>query len=105
MMWYAPGLVDNKIRKEHEKITGSDSVNMSLVKRYVKEQRNGIILIPVYNTELYEIDNQYISVAVNGQTGKTIGELPIDNGKLIRTFLLIFIPILLVLLALFYFVF
>ena len=42
--------------------------------------------------------------SVNGQSGKTIGELPIDNKKLVKTFLLIAIPILLICLAVFYFI-
>lgn len=31
--------------------------------------------------------------AMNGQTGKLIGDLPIDNGKVIKRFLLIFFPV------------
>ena len=34
--------------------------------------------------------------AMNGQTGKLIGDLPIDNGKVTRRFLLLFLPLLII---------
>lgn len=61
-------------------------------------------LMPVWSLT-YNDNGKIYYFSVNGQTGKTIGELPVDKGKLIRTFLLIFIPMMLAILALFYFVF
>ena len=61
-------------------------------------------LFPVW-TMTYKHGGKLYYFSVNGQTGKTVGELPVDNGKLLRTFLLIFIPFMLVLLAVFYFIF
>ena len=61
-------------------------------------------LMPVW-TLTYNDRGRIYYFSVNGQTGKTIGELPVDKGKLIRTFLWIFIPVFLALMALFYFVF
>jgi hypothetical protein len=40
-------------------------------------------------------DNDYL-FAMNGQTGKLIGDLPIDNGKVTRRFLLLFVPTLVI---------
>jgi len=42
--------------------------------------------------------------SVNGQSGKTIGELPVDMGKLILNSILIALPVLVGLLAFFYFI-
>ena len=42
--------------------------------------------------------------SLNGQSGKVVGELPVDNGKLFRYFLTIFIPLFIALLALMYFI-
>ena len=42
--------------------------------------------------------------SLNGQSGKVVGELPVDNGKLFCYFLRIFIPLFAVLLALMYFI-
>ncbi|MDO4939172.1 MAG: TFIIB-type zinc ribbon-containing protein [Lachnospiraceae bacterium] len=61
-------------------------------------------LMPVW-TLTYNDGGRIYYFSINGQTGKTIGELPVDKGRLIRTFLLIFIPVFIALLALFYFVF
>ena len=35
----------------------------------------------------------FILFAMNGQTGKLIGDLPIDNGKVTKHFIMIFIPL------------
>ena len=45
-----------------------------------------------------------ITFSLNGQSGKVVGELPVDNGKLFRYFLSIFIPLFIALLALMYFI-
>jgi hypothetical protein len=42
---------------------------------------------------------------MNGQTGKLIGDLPIDNGKVTRRYLMLFVPILLVIFLIIMFVF
>jgi hypothetical protein len=48
--------------------------------------------------------NDYL-FAMNGQTGKLIGDLPIDNGKVTRRYLILFVPILLVIFLIIMFVF
>lgn len=49
-------------------------------------------LLPVWMLHTKWNGNDYL-FAMNGQTGKLIGDLPIDNGKVIRRFLLLFVPI------------
>lgn len=44
-------------------------------------------------------DGKIYYFALNGQTGKICGELPVDSGKLAVFFLLVFLPLLLLLLA------
>ena len=43
-------------------------------------------------------------MTVNGQTGKTVGELPTDQRSLLFLFLKVFLPMFIALLALFRFV-
>ena len=43
--------------------------------------------------------------AMNGQTGNLVGDLPIDNGKLVRRFLLFLLPLLIVIAAAILFLF
>lgn len=59
-------------------------------------------LMPVW-TLTYNDNGKIYYFSINGETGKTVGELPVDKGKLLRTFLIIFIPFALILLAVFYF--
>lgn len=49
-------------------------------------------LLPVWMLHTKWNGNDYL-FAMNGQTGRFIGDLPIDQGKVMRRFLLIFVPI------------
>ncbi|MBO7675008.1 MAG: hypothetical protein J6S63_08360 [Atopobiaceae bacterium] len=49
-------------------------------------------LLPVWMLHTKWNGNDYL-FAMNGQTGKLIGDLPIDNGKVMRRFFLIFLPL------------
>lgn len=49
-------------------------------------------LLPVWMLHTKWDDRDFL-FAMNGQTGKLIGDLPIDNGKVIKRFLLIWAPI------------
>ncbi|MBR3327985.1 MAG: hypothetical protein IKG22_11760 [Atopobiaceae bacterium] len=55
----------------------------------------GYALLPVWMLHTKWNGNDYL-FAMNGQTGKLIGDLPIDNGKVTRRFILIFVPIMLI---------
>jgi hypothetical protein len=48
--------------------------------------------------------NDYL-FAMNGQTGRLIGDLPVDNGKMVRHFLAIFAIVCVVIVALVLFAF
>lgn len=61
-------------------------------------------LLPVWMLHTKWNGNDYL-FAMNGQTGKFIGDLPIDNGKVTRRFLLLFVPILVVIFLVIMFVF
>ncbi len=61
-------------------------------------------LLPVWMLHTKWNGQDYL-FAMNGQTGKLIGDLPIDNGKVIKNFLMLFAPLLLVIAALVIFVF
>jgi hypothetical protein len=61
-------------------------------------------LLPVWMLHTKWNGNDYL-FAMNGQTGKLIGDLPIDNGKVTRRYLMLFVPILLVIFLIIMFVF
>ena len=53
-------------------------------------------LLPVWMLHT-EWNGQDYLFAMNGQTGRFIGDLQVDNGKMIRNFLMIFLPLLIIL--------
>lgn len=55
-------------------------------------------LLPVWMLHTKWNGNDYL-FAMNGQTGKLIGDLPVDNGKLVRRFLLFLIPLMVLIAA------
>ena len=61
-------------------------------------------LLPVWMLHTKWGDEDYL-FAMNGQTGKLIGDLPIDNWKVRRKLLTIFFPLMVVIAALIMFVF
>ena len=54
-------------------------------------------LLPVWMLHTRYNDEDYL-FAMNGQTGRLVGDLPIDNGKVIRRSLMFFIPLFVVML-------
>ena len=61
-------------------------------------------LLPVWMLHTKWNGDDYL-FAMNGQTGKLIGDLPIDNGKVFKRFAIIFLPIMVVIAAIVIFVF
>ncbi len=59
-------------------------LNAALTARY--------LLFPVYLMNIFFNGHKY-ELAVNGQTGETVGELPIDKGVSIRYFLIRMLPV------------
>lgn len=60
-------------------------------------ERVDYALLPVWMLHTRWRDGDYL-FAMNGQTGKVVGDLPIDGGKCAKLFLKWFVPVLLVLL-------
>lgn len=71
----------------------SDNVNLSNIS-------NSYVLLPVWMLNIKFKDKIY-TFAMNGQTGKLIGDIPIDKKKAIITGILIFISVFLILSLLF----
>ena len=61
-------------------------------------------LLPVWMLHTRWNGQDYL-FAMNGQTGKFIGDLPIDNGKVRKRFLLTFLPIFVIVAVIIFFVF
>ena len=91
------------VAKLKESVSAYDDVTITANNTKLVNEKWEYALFPVW-TLTYNDNGKVYYFSVNGQSGKTIGELPIDNKKLILTFLLIFVPFALILLALFYFV-
>ena len=53
-------------------------------------------LLPVWMLHTKWNGEDYL-FAMNGQTGKLIGDLPIDKGKKTKRFLMLFLPIMIIL--------
>ena len=57
-----------------------------------------------YGTDLVEFDiGKVYYFSINGQSGKTCGELPVDESKLRMLFLKVFIPAFVIILAICWF--
>lgn len=61
-------------------------------------------LLPVWMLHTKWNGQDYL-FAMNGQTGKFIGDLPIDNGKVRKRFILIFLPLLIIIALVIFFLF
>ena len=61
------------------------------------------VLMPVWTLTYKGRDGKMYYFSINGESGKTVGELPVDKQKLISLFFKTFIPAAAVLLALFHF--
>ena len=59
-------------------------------------------LLPVWMLHTRWNNEDYL-FAMNGQTGRLIGDLPIDNGKVMRWTLILFLPLAIVLFIVVYF--
>ena len=61
-------------------------------------------LLPVWMLHTRWNGEDYL-FAMNGQTGKFIGDLPVDNGKARKRFLMLFLPLMVIIAAIIFFVF
>lgn len=61
------------------------------------------VLMPVWTLTYKGRDGKMYYFSINGDSGKTVGELPVEKNKLISLFFKTFIPVAVALLALFHF--
>jgi len=79
-------------------------VRLEQVNTTITDEKWEYVLMPVW-TMTYRADGgKMYYFSVNGSTGKTIGELPIDKKKLLYLFLRIFIPVFAAVMILLYFI-
>ena len=71
-------------------VQGYDSVEPVHIDIKTSDESVAYALLPVWMLHT-QWNNQDFLFAINGQTGKLIGDLPVDTGKVIRFFLLIFV--------------
>ena len=72
-------------------VSGYDSVSTTQENIQVKRGKVKYALFPVWMLSTKFNDETY-TFAMNGQTGKMVGDLPIDKGKLFAYFAAIFLP-------------
>ncbi len=86
-------------------VSGYDSVQYRKKETRVCESHWRYVLMPVWTMTYKDpkTDKVYY-FACNGQTGKVCGELPVDPGRLMGLFLSCFIPVLIVLLVIGYWI-
>ncbi len=83
---------------------GFSSVELSDVATRVEKENYLYALMPVWTLTYKGNDGKIYYFSINGQTGKTVGELPTDQRSLLFLFLKVFLPMFIALLALFRFV-
>ena len=92
------------VEKLQASVVGYDDLRITANNTELVNEKWEYALLPVWTlTYKDKKTGEIYYFSINGQSGKTVGKLPVDNGKLLRTFLLIFIPFALILLAIFYF--
>jgi len=101
----ATSRVDNTVEAELQaSVSGFMEVDVASSQSELKIDQVAYALLPVWMLHTKWNGNDYL-FAMNGQTGKLVGDLPIDNGKLIRYFLLFLIPLMVIIAAAILFIF
>lgn len=95
---------DFAISSIRSQLTAYDTVNVKSQQSKILDPSWKYTLLPVWTLTYKEPKTGKIYYfACNGQTGKVCGELPVDNGRLMKLFLTIFLPVFVVLLIVGYF--
>ena len=85
-------------------VAGSyDSISISSIDMKFDAEQLNYVMLPVWTLTYKGNDGKIYYFSINGQTGKTCGELPVDKSKLMRLFLTIAVPLFIILLLIFYF--
>ena len=85
-------------------VTGFMESNVTSTNADITWTNISYALLPVWMLHTRWNGQDYL-FAMNGQTGKFIGDLPIDNGKVTKRFLLMFAPLLIIIAVIIIFVF
>lgn len=81
--------------KLRDTVTGYAEVDVASNSALMHLDDVAYALLPVWMLHTRWNDQDFL-FAMNGQTGKLVGDLPIDKGKQIRMFLLIFLPLVII---------
>ena len=101
----ARGRVENTCLAEVEGTAGGYmEAHVTRSKADVKWTNISYALLPVWMLHTKWNGEDYL-FAMNGQTGKFIGDLPIDNGKVVKRFLMMFAPLAVIIALIIVFVF
>ena len=101
----ATGRVDNTVEAELQaSASGYMEIDVASAKSELKVEQVVYALLPVWMLHTKWNGQDYL-FAMNGQTGNLVGDLPIDNGKLVRRFLLFLVPLLVIIAAAILFLF
>ena len=77
--------------------------NLSRLDVSIRKEDWKYVLMPVWTLTYKGADGKIYYFSINGDSGKTVGELPVDKKSLLLLFLKVFIPVLAVLILLFHF--
>lgn len=101
----AENRMDNSIKSALMSMgVGYSSCIPTLSNTHINDGNQTYVMYPVWLLNVKWKDNLY-TFAMNGQTGKFVGNLPSDNGKLIKICLLVFVIVTILVCAIQYFVF
>ena len=95
---YANSAVRNDIGQ------GYSRVDVQSMNTEAQNEHYNYALMPVWTVTYKGKDGKTYYFSINGQSGKTCGELPVDNSKLTRLFFTIFAPVFAALLAICWFI-
>ena len=97
--------IDNTVEAELQaSVSGYMEVDVASAQSGLRLEQVAYALLPVWMLHTKWNGNDYL-FAMNGQTGKLVGDLPIDNGKLVRRFLLFLLPLVVLIAAAILFLF
>ncbi|MDO4960230.1 MAG: TFIIB-type zinc ribbon-containing protein [Eubacteriales bacterium] len=82
---------------------GFSKVNIASLDTRISNEKYQYALMPIWTVTYKDKGGKVYYFSINGQTGKTCGELPVDDGKLKSLFFKVFIPMFAALLVAFYF--
>lgn len=88
-----------------EASSGYTNVRFTSVSAEITESRWEYVLMPVWTLTYKGRDGKIYYFSINGTSGKTVGELPVNTKKLWFLFAKIAVPVFIVLVLLFYFFF